>query len=223
MPVIFELKNLTVPKIADNLSLQLKQGMTAFLKTSSEQENRALLQVLTGEILPCSGTILFDGTELTHLDREALLKVRHRIGIITAQGSLISNLKVWENITLPVLYHHETIPTATADQALQLLEELGLKNRLWALPGHLSRAELILVSFVRAVIVSPRLLIYAANLNDLHGQQQETLLRLATQIQHQNNAPATIFIAAEELRLPQLQPDVTYNLKQNSLLATRSS
>jgi len=223
MPMIFELKNIMISRIAEDLSLQLEQGMTAFLKISGEQEARSLVQVLIGEVLPDSGSLLLDKIDLAQLGREALFKVRHSVGVISAQTNLISNLKVWENITLPLLYHYGTVPSEAADQAMHLLEELGLQKSIWTLPGHLSRVERIMVTFVRSVIISPRLLIYAACLDDLPGQQRETFLQLVVQIQNQRNAPAALFLTAGNLQLPAFQPDFLCDLRQNPAQVTRLS
>lgn len=223
MSVILELKNLTVSSIIKNLSLQLEQGMTAHFKTSGEQEIKTIVQIITGELLPDSGSVLFDDTDLADLDRGALFQARHSVGIVTAQANLISNLKVWENITLPLLYHYGTIPPETADRAMQLLSELGLQNRLWDLPGHLSRVERILVTFIRAAIVSPRLLLYAACLDDLPGLQKETFLKLVVQLQQQKNAPAALFMTVADLKLPAMQPDFLCDLRQNPAQVTRQS
>ncbi|MBV5349750.1 ATP-binding cassette domain-containing protein, partial [bacterium] len=213
--MIFELKNLTVSRIVEDLSLQLESGMTAFLNTYGEQEVRTLLQVLIGDMAPDSGTLLVDGTDLAQIGREAHFKARQTVGVITAQTNLISNLKVWENITLPLLYHYGTIPPEAADQAMHLLEQLGLQKSIWELPGHLSRVERIMVAFVRSVIASPRLLIYAACLDDLPGKQRETLLQLVVKIQCQSNAPAALFITAGDLQLPAFQPSFLCDLKQH--------
>jgi phospholipid/cholesterol/gamma-HCH transport system ATP-binding protein len=223
MPSILELKKLTVSRIVEDFNLQLEQGMTALFKLSGEQEVRTILQVLTGKLLPDSGSVLLDQTDLAGLDRNKLFKTRHSIGIITAQANLISNLKVWENITLPLLYHYGTIPSETADRAMQLLSELGLKNSLWSLPGHLSRAERIMVTFIRSVIVSPRLLIYAACLDDLPGQQREVFLQRVVQLQQQSNAPAALFMTVADLKLPAMQPDFLCDLRQNPVQVTRQS
>ena len=189
--------------------------MTVLFKTSGDQDTRILLQVLSGETSPDSGVLLIGDLDLKKTERERLSKVRHTIGIITAQSNLISNLKVWENITLPLLYHHGIIPPEIADQAMQLLEKFGLKNSLWSLPAHLSHPQRIIVAFIRAIIVAPRLLIYVDCFDDIPGLQRETFLQLITQIQQQDNAPAAVFITAGNLQLPHMQPNILCDLRQN--------
>lgn len=223
MTVLFELKDLTIPGLAEQLNLQLETGMTAFLITSDDQESDLLFRILLGEQMPESGAVMFEGQCLHGIDRNELLKIRRTIGTVAARTNLISNLKVWENVTLPQMYHNGSLTAEAADQAMQLLEEAGLLQNIWALPGHLSAAERIMAACIRAVISAPKLLIVAAYLDDLTGLQRKTFLRMLTGLQNSNAAPAALFITADPIQLPQLQPDITVDLRQHPALVTRKS
>jgi phospholipid/cholesterol/gamma-HCH transport system ATP-binding protein len=221
MSVFFKLDDLAVPGLVEHLNLSLAPGMIVQFKTPGEEEARLLLQVITGEKIPESGAVLSDGQPLHTLNRDQLLHVRSTIGIVTSRTGLISNLKVWENITLPLLYHHDSVSPQVAEQATQLLEKLGYRSSIWALPGHLSHAERIMVIFVRATISSPRLMIYTDWLNDVPGPLCENLLRQAAEVQNQTDAPAALFISAGELHFPALKPDSICDLRHNPPQITR--
>lgn len=223
MPVLFELKDLVIHGITEQLNLQLKPGMTTFLITSGDEERDLLFQTLLGEQPPAYGSVLFEEQSLHGIYRNDLLKIRRAIGTVAARTNLISNLKVWENITLPLMYHHGSVAPEAADQAMQLLEEAGLRDTIWALPGHLCAADRIMTAFIRAVISAPKLLIIAACLDDLPGLQQKNFLRMAAQVQNRINAPGALFITTGVVQLPQLQPDITIDLRQTPALVTRRS
>lgn len=221
MTTSFELKDLTISGVVNHLNLRLKQGEIALLKTSGEQETKQLLKVIIGESLPESGSVLLDDQALGLLDREHLLRIRKTLATVTAQAGLISNLKVWENITLPLLYHHGAVPEEAAEKALQLLEKLGYKGNIWALPGHLSYSERIMTAFVRAAVSSPRLIVYAECFDDLQNQQRKQLLHHAIELQNQPDAPAALFLITGDIQLPLLEPDVICNLRHNPPQITR--
>lgn len=223
MPELLELRDLTIPGVVSHLSLSLQQGQVALCKTSGEQETKQLLQVVIGEARPENGAVLLDELPLHELDREQLLRVRRTISTVTAQAGLISNLKVWENITLPLLYHHGAVPDTAAEQALQLLEKLGYKGNIWALPGHLSYTERIMTAFVRAVVSAPRLMVYAECLDDLPNLQRDLLLQQAMALQNQADAPAALFIITGDIQLPLLTPDITCDLRYNPPQITRQT
>lgn len=223
MPVLFELKDLMISGITAQLNLQLKPGMTVFLVTASDEERDLLLQTLLGEQIPVSGSVLFAEQNLHSIDRNDLLKIRREIGTVAARTNLISNLKLWENITLPCIYHNGSLAPETTDQVMRLLEVAGLHQNIWALPGHLSAAERIMTAFIRAVITAPKLLLLAACLDDLPDLQQKSFLHILAQVQSKNDAPALLFITTGMFQLLQLQPDVTIDLRQNPALVTRRS
>lgn len=221
MSALFELRDLTVPGIVNHLNLSFQQGQVVLLRTSEEQEIKQLLQVIIGELRPETGAVLLDEVPIHELDREQLLKFRRDIGTVTAQAGLISNLKVWENITLPLLYQHGSFPDEAAERSQLLLEKLGYKGNMWALPGHLSQAERIMIAFVRAAVSSPLLMVYAECLDVLQNQQRDLLLQQAMALQSQANAPAALFITTGGLQLPLLVPDITCDLRFNPPQITR--
>lgn len=221
MPSLLELRNLTISGIVSNLNLSLSKGQVALCRTNGEQETKQLLRTVIGESIPESGSVEIDGQPLYQLDRDQLFKIRKEVATVTAQAGLISNLKVWENITLPLLYHHGSIPEGAAEKALQLLEKLGYKGNIWALPGHLSYAERIMVAFARAALSSPRLMVYAECLDDLPRQHREVLLGQTIALQDQPDAPAALFIITGDIQLPLLVPDITCDLRYNPPQITR--
>lgn len=221
MSVYIELRDLTVPGVVNHLNLSLRQGEIALFKTHGEQETKQLLKVVIGESMPESGSVVLDDHPLDLLDREQLLRIRKTIATVTAQAGLISNLKVWENITLPLLYHHGSVPEEAVEKALQLLEKLGYKGNIWALPAHLGYAERIMAAFVRAAISSPRLIVYAECLDDLPRQHRENLLTQAIELQKQPDAPAALFIITGNIQLSLLEPDIICDLRYNPPQITR--
>jgi len=223
MSVFFELHDLAIPGLVEHFNLSLAPGMIVQIKTPGDEESRLLLQVLTGEKMPESGIVLSDGQPLHNLDPAQLLHVRSTIGMVSSRTGLISNLKVWENIILPHLYHHGSVPPRVVEQATHLLEKLGYRSSIWALPGHLSHAERIMVIFVRAAISSPRLMMYADWLNDLPTPLCENLLRQAVDVQSQTDAPAALFITTGELHFPILKPDSICDLRHNPPQITRQT
>ncbi len=117
--------------------------------------------------------------------RAELLKIlgeQSGVVIVPHNGGLISNLRVWENIILPVQYHAIQIAGKIEDSVAQLLVQCGVEGEeavselLLKLPDQLSLYEKRLVGFVRAVLMSPELVIYDA-LNE--GLSRKELARIA--------------------------------------------
>jgi phospholipid/cholesterol/gamma-HCH transport system ATP-binding protein len=101
--------------------------------------------------------------------RAALLKnLGEQAGVVIVphNGGLISNLRVWENIILPVQYHDIHLPGRIEDNVRNLLGQCGLLDEtivsalMLKLPDQLSLYEKRLVGFVRAMLMGPELIIY---------------------------------------------------------------
>lgn len=87
-----------------------------------------------------------------------------RVGWVSANGGLISNLKVWENITLPLWYHHKHDVEETELTIIQYLGVLGLAQDMYeefmaALPDNIEIWQRKLAGMLRALLLKPRVLV----------------------------------------------------------------
>ena len=116
-----------------------------------------LLHILGGVDTPTSGEVIISGTDIGKLNENNLAIFRRRqIGLIYQFYNLIPILNVEENMTLPIL-----LDGKKPDKKLlkDLVEKLGLKDRLKHLPNQLSGGQQQRVSIGRALINHPALLL----------------------------------------------------------------
>lgn len=103
--------------------------------------------------------------------------------IVPHNGGLISNLRVWENIILPVQYHGIEVAGTLEDSVAQLLIQCGLEDEaaisglLLKLPDQLSLYEKRLVGFVRAMLMGPELIIYDSLIEGLSRKELARAVR----------------------------------------------
>jgi len=88
-----------------NLSFELDRGGTAKILFDSEDRKNQFFRLLTGRRRPETGKILFFGEDLFAHEEDERVALFQRIGVVPADGGMISNLKVWENLLLPAWYH----------------------------------------------------------------------------------------------------------------------
>src|SRR5207344_3029309 len=97
-----------------------------------------LLHLLGALDTPTTGRALFDGRDLQTLsDRERALLRRSRIGFVFQFFNLLPTLTALENVALPLLLDGQSIQKV-APKATELLEQMGLKNRIHHRPDQLS-------------------------------------------------------------------------------------
>jgi ABC-type multidrug transport system ATPase subunit len=163
MPALLQFNKVEIDK-AGTLSFSMEAGETRVLIAHSQEAKAALMDVALGELLPASGEVLLHGQPLDESSPGS-------IGWVPAGGGLISNLKAWENITLPLWYHQGRQLHATEEVVARWLAELGLGQQEWgkfmASPvARLKLWERKLAGLLRGLVLSPAVLVVDGGLFD---------------------------------------------------------
>lgn len=180
-------------KIVSDISLQLARGDALSIMGPSGSGKSTLLYMMGALEPPTSGTVTLDGKNPFQLKEKDLAAFRNReIGFIFQDHCLLPQCSVIENVLTPTLV--SASDGHDAERARQLLNEVGLKDRLEHRPAELSGGEKQRVALARALVMKPRLLlcdeptgnldhkaadVVASLLLELH-QQQQTILVVVT-------------------------------------------
>lgn len=141
------------------LNLDLAEGERLAIVGESGVGKSTLLHVLGTLDRPTAGKIFYGGKELPLDDETALCRFRNReLGFVFQFHYLLPDFSALENVMFPALI--QGVPPARAKaEAENLLERVGLKDRVTHRPGKLSGGEQQRVAVARAVILKPRLLL----------------------------------------------------------------
>ncbi len=170
-PILLELK--AVSKRFDGLqnadhlqvlcetTLDIARGESVAIVGPSGSGKSTLLNIIGTLDRPSSGQVLLNGKDLSQLDDLALAAVRNQqIGFIFQAHHLLPQCTVLENVLLPTLADKNNHARNDAvERATQLLQRVGLGERLAHRPGQLSGGERQRVAVVRALINRPQLLL----------------------------------------------------------------
>lgn len=118
-----------------------------------------LVELILGRISPRSGTIRLLGQDLSALPQRRKLRLRTRCGVLPETVSLLSNLTVFANIGLPLLYHRGLDEGEVNSRVVATLKEHGMSHLGPLRPALLNRCQQRLVALVRALLVEPAVLI----------------------------------------------------------------
>ena len=148
-------------RVLTDLDLTVAAGETAAIIGPSGCGKSTLLNLLGALDRPTSGTIKIGDHDISTLSEEQAATFRnHSLGFIFQQQHLLPQLTVLENVLVPRLAGDWQEPAAETEQrARQLLEKVGLAQRLDHLPWQLSGGEKLRTAVARALINRPKLIL----------------------------------------------------------------
>lgn len=160
-------------QVLKNLNLNIKQGDSISLTGPSGVGKSTFLHVLGTLDTPSSGSIIYDDTNSAHLTDTAIASFRNKnIGFMFQFHHLLSEFSAVENVSMPLLMRHMK-KTEAFKKAQEVLQFVGLENRLLHKPGELSGGEQQRVALARALVTTPKLLLLdepTGNLDEKTGQ-----------------------------------------------------
>lgn len=168
--------------------------------------------MLAGLIRPTKGEILIRSVDIGHLSDDAISGLRAKeIGFIFQFSGLLSTVTVLENVLLPTLFYKEG--PGSRSRALELLEKVGISDRVDAYPRTLSSGEMKRVAIARALINAPSLLIADEPTGDLDVDTEYEIMELFRQL---NREGTTIVMVTHN---PDLMPygSRTYHMQRGKM------
>lgn len=166
----------------NDISFSVEQGEFVAIVGSSGSGKSTLLHLLGGVDRPTSGKVYIQGEDIYSLNSDKIAIFRRRqVGLIYQFYNLIPILNVKENITLPCELDGRTPDKSELDE---LINTLGLKDRVTHLPNELSGGQQQRVSIGRALINHPAILLAdepAGNLDSRSSDEIVELLKLSNQ------------------------------------------
>lgn len=146
-------------EVLRGIDMEVARGEFLALRGASGAGKSTLLHLLGGLDLPNAGEIRFDGTDLRALSARALAQWRNRrVGFIFQAYHLLPELSALENVALPARVAR-IAPAEAARRAAELLERVGLGQRLEHRPYELSGGEQQRVAVARALVNEPDLIL----------------------------------------------------------------
>ena len=169
-------KGNTLVKALDDVSFSVEKGEFVAVVGASGSGKSTLLHLLGGVDKPTSGKIIIDGEDIYNLNETNLAIFRRRqVGLIYQFYNLIPILNVKENMTLPILLDGKK-PDET--YLKELIETLGLSNRVNHLPNELSGGQQQRVSIGRALMNRPALLLADVPTGNLDSKASKDIIEL---------------------------------------------
>ena len=179
----------------DGVDLTLSRGEFVSIVGPSGSGKSTLLALLAGLDRPTEGQVLIDGTSLGGLSEDELALLRRRtIGFVFQSFHLLTNLTAHENVMLPIELSGDS---AARQKALDLLEQVGLKDRTHHYPAQLSGGEQQRVAVARAFAAEPAILLADEPTGNLDGSNGDLVMNAMQSLQRERKT--TLVIVTHDL------------------------
>ena len=181
-----------VVRAVDGVSLSVAPGELVALYGPSGSGKTTLLMMAGGLLSPDSGTIVFDGNDISRMSaKESALYRRREVGFVLQSFELNLSTSAENNAALALLADGRTLREAKR-MARPWLERVGLGQRLTHRAGQLSMGERQRVAIARALAGSPKLLLTDEPTGNLDTKRTREVLALLRDICHEQQVPGVI-------------------------------
>jgi len=204
-------------QVLKGVNLSIGKGQFIAIVGPSGAGKSTLLHILGGLDMPTQGEVIFEQMGVYNLSEAELSKVRNqRIGFVFQFYHLLSEFTVLENVLMPALVSQESGVRSQElkEGALELLENVGLSERLTHFPNQLSGGEKQRVAIARALINRPSLLLCDEPTGNLDSKTGDEILSLVKKINLENQM--TVVLVTHNTELAR-QSQTIYHLRDGVL------
>lgn len=198
MTEMIKVEHIALAELPEAASFTVEAGSMVVIVTPKDEVSASLTRLITGLERPRSGTIFLFGTDIATFSEREMYAARRRVGVAFGSGGLVSNLKVWENLTLPLCYHQHVRSEELEECGVALLNRLGYTEKLMALPGHLTISQKKLIGCARAMLIDPDVILYESPVLGLNAEEKNRFFRIAAEFHKEKTGRVSLFITSNQ-------------------------
>ena len=180
-------------KVLNGIDFELKEGERVVVLGPSGSGKSTFLRCINWMEEPTAGEIYLDGVKITEKN---IRKMRQNIGMVFQHFNLINNLTVMDNLLLAPVKLRLLSRKDAEKRANQLLKHIGLLNKANSFPASLSGGQKQRVAIVRAMMLSPEVLLFDEPTSALDPESIEDVLSLIRELAEKG---MTIMIVTHEM------------------------
>ena len=145
--------------VLKDINLNVEKGEILSLIGPSGSGKSSLLKMLVGLLKPKSGEVILNNKQVNYNNNSDLRTVREKIAIVFQQYNLFQNMNVLKNVCIAPIKIQKRNNKQAEEQAINLLEKVGLKDKLKSYPDELSGGQQQRVAIARALCLNPEILL----------------------------------------------------------------
>ncbi|HEY4367291.1 MAG TPA: ATP-binding cassette domain-containing protein [Steroidobacteraceae bacterium] len=206
--------------IFSGLNMTIPRGRITAIMGPSGTGKTTLLRLMTGQIKPDSGQILYDGLDISNLSRSELYNLRLKMGMLFQNGALLTDLDVFENVAFPLREHTHLPESLLRHIVLTKLQAVGLRGAASLSPTELSGGMGRRVALARAMATDPEMLIYDEPFAGLDPISMGMIVRLVRQMNYALGI--TSVVVSHDVEELSILADMSYLISGGKVVASGS-
>ena len=205
-----------VIRALDGVTVDIEKGEFVAVVGRSGSGKTTMLDLMGLLLKPTSGSLFIDGIDTARLgDRERAHMRARRVGFVFQEYNLLSGLNVLENVMLPLRYVQNGKKTGAA-RAVELIDRVGLSDRIRHRPTELSGGQAQRVAIARSMVNSPSLILLDEPTGAVDTETAQQLVDLLKRLNREDKV--TIVIVTHDLDIA-AQANRNIRLKDGKVLA----
>jgi len=182
----------------DGVSICIHQGEFVSITGPSGSGKSTLMHIVGLLDNPTDGKVLLEGQDISHLNEEELAKTRNvTLGFVFQQFNLLPKTSSVENVSLPLLYSDVPKPDRLP-KAIEMLNKVGLGDKLKNTPAQLSGGQQQRVAIARALINNPKIIMADEPTGNLDSKSGKEIIALFHQLHNEGH---TIILVTHDMYL----------------------
>lgn len=185
----------TIVEALKNVDVEIEEGDFVAIMGPSGSGKSTLMNMVGALDVPTSGKVSVGDTDISSLSEDDLAVLRSKkVGFVFQQFNLIPSMNATENVALPMLFRGKSKKERT-QRAQNILEKVGLGERLTHMPSELSGGQRQRVSIARALANDPDIILADEPTGNLDSKTGEKIMDLLTEL---NNEGKTIIMVTHD-------------------------
>lgn len=201
--------------ILESINESFEKGSCNIITSIAGEGKTTFLKLIAGLKLPTLGEILIDGKSIALFSKKQMLDYHRKTGFLFQDAALINNLNIFDNLALYYRYNTNLKEDQILNKISNYLDYFDLKYTMNLRPEQLSHGIQMIISFIRAILDEPELIILDEPLENL---DQILVQKMIKEIKHLKEKGSTLIISTHRVHLFDKLADKIIILKDKKII-----